>query len=204
VARYRVNNLTLAKDIAKSTPTKIYMKTKLVTFILIVAGIIAFTVNAQAQNATQQSDGFNKMKSLAGKWEGTLIRANGDKAHIKVEFKLISGDTSIQEDWNEDGVQMLTIYHDRAGTLGVVHYCALGNAPAFTLASMTGDQIEFKFDPMCGLDQSSSQFVTSMMYRLNLNNNEFYTEYDVNGKGDFKNGTARAKLKKVTDWTKSS
>jgi len=47
VARYRVNNLTLAKDIAKSTPTKIYMKTKLVLdgFILGPLNYIAFLSN---------------------------------------------------------------------------------------------------------------------------------------------------------------
>ena len=175
-------------------------------FILSVLVLCSTAFAQTAVNAPQQSDAFNKMKSLVGKWEGTLIDAEGQKPHhLKVEFKLIANDTSLQEDWNDGGAAMLTIYRDRAGTLGVVHYCALGNAPAFTLARMAGNKIEFKLDPMCGLDQSTQQFVTSMMYRLNADNkNEFYTEYEVNGKGDFKNGTARAKLKKVTDWTKSS
>ena len=85
----------------------------------------ATVVSLQAQNAQSskpQSPGFEKMKTLVGKWEGKLGVPTGN--HTCTQYRVIGGGVSIVEDWIEDDEPMITVYHDKRGNLSAVHYCA--------------------------------------------------------------------------------
>jgi hypothetical protein len=155
--------------------------------------------------ATQYSKGFERFKVLVGKWEGTGVNPEGKSIALQVEYKLIAADSTIVEEWKQDGVPMITVFHDKAGRLGAVHYCALGNAPALKLGTIDDVSISLNFDEICGLDQKTEQFVTKQLYTFKSEKpTEFHNEYVVSGTGKYGNGVTKSKLKKVSDWSKKS
>ncbi len=93
---------------------------------LMVMAATAASLQAQnTQSSKPQSPGFEKMKTLVGKWEGKLERSNGETVHLRTQYRVIGGGVSIVEDWIEDDEPMITVYHDKRGNLSAVHYCAL-------------------------------------------------------------------------------
>jgi hypothetical protein len=53
---------------------------------------------------------------------------------------------------------MITIFNDRNGTLGAIHYCVLGNQPTLVLSNSTKTSLSFDFDPICGLKAGKDKF----------------------------------------------
>lgn len=181
--------------------------TKNNTLKLIFALLSLWLASSAMGQATvpQHSKGFERFKALVGKWEGSGVNPEGKSIALQVEYKLIAADSSIVEEWKQDGVPMITVYHDKAGRLGAVHYCGLGNAPAFKLGAIDDASITLNFDEICGLDQKTEQFVTKQIYSFKSEKpTEFQNEYVVSGTGAYSNGVTKNKLKKVSDWSKKS
>ena len=59
------------------------------------------------------------------------------------------------------------MYHDKNGQLTATHYCALGNAPSFTLSKKDKFNLSFAFDPICGLKAGKDKFVNSVVMNYN-------------------------------------
>ncbi|MDG1893029.1 MAG: hypothetical protein P8L18_17135 [Verrucomicrobiota bacterium] len=176
--------------------------------IIITLLISAFTtiLSVHAQDGSKKNPAFEKMKTILGKWEGTLERA-GKKIHLQTQYRLIGGGVSIVEDWIEDGEEMITVYHNKNGQLNAIHFCALGNAPAFTLSSMRDDTLTFTFDPICGLNATKERFVTRMVYRIKGDNpTEIYSEGVSDGlpvDGEEGEVVGKVTLTKVDEWSKN-
>jgi len=174
--------------------------------LLTLMVMAATAVSLQAQNAQSskpQSPGFEKMKTLVGKWEGKLERSNGETVHLRTQYRVIGGGVSIVEDWIEDDEPMITVYHDKRGNLSAVHYCALGNAPALNMSSLDEGKIAFTFDPICGLDAKKERFVNAFHYEFNGEEPtvmHFVGVVDGVGEGKV---TSKATLKKVAEWSKN-
>jgi hypothetical protein len=87
------------------------MKTLRGTFLTSVA-LLAFVSLLIADNA--QSPQLDKLKSLAGNWEG---KSTDGKA-IHASYKLVSGGTAVAETLSASGEpDMLTVYHSNGGRL---------------------------------------------------------------------------------------
>ena len=56
------------------------------------------------------------------------------------------------------------MYHDKNGQLTATHYCALGNAPSFTLSKKDKYNLSFAFDPLCGLKVGKDKFLHSLVW----------------------------------------
>ena len=87
---------------------------------------------------------FQRMKSLAGAWEGANPMMPEGK--MKVVYEVTSNGSAVVER-TAPGTphEMVTVYHDEKGRLAMTHYCALGNQPKLTLASATPDTIQLTF-----------------------------------------------------------
>ncbi len=91
------------------------------------------------------SPGFERMKELAGVWEGTSnMGKEGEKG--KVEYHLSSGGSSIVETlFPGTPHEMVSVYFDNKGQLTMTHYCALHNQPRMKLQKSDGQNLNFMF-----------------------------------------------------------
>jgi hypothetical protein len=156
--------------------------------LVAVVSMLALGSPAWAEEAASQiekvnmSPAFEQLKGLLGRWKGELIKEGegGKVVQVESEFRLVSNDSVIVERTSEDGVEMVTIYHERQGRLSVTHYCALGNAPVFELVESKDGLFRFAFDPICGLKVGRDEFVQSWVIELDDEEpDQFKTYYEV-------------------------
>ena len=104
-------------------------KSLLLPFVLALAvGLAAHASRAGGE----ASEGFEKLKSLAGHWEGE----SDDDATVTADIEVISGGHSVLEKFVrvEEGrsMNMLTVYYLDGDTLKLTHYCHAGNQPTMS------------------------------------------------------------------------
>ncbi len=91
------------------------------------------------------SPDFEKMKSLAGVWQGK----DKEGKPIQISYKVISGGTAVMENLEMKGhaEAMVTIYHMDGDHLMMTHYCTMGNQPRMKAekASSADNAITFSF-----------------------------------------------------------
>jgi hypothetical protein len=124
------------------------MKLKhILTSVLTLGLALSFSLPAAAQSDAQKT--FDKLKTLAGSWEGTANMGEKatDTAAMHVSFRVTSmGNTLMHEmksDGPEDPITMITVDGDR---LLLTHYCDAGNQPRMVgTVSPDGKTITFNF-----------------------------------------------------------
>ncbi len=97
---------------------------------------------------------FERMKELAGAWEGTSnMPKEGEK--VRVEYRLSSAGSSVVETlFPGTAHEMISVYYDNKGHLVMTHYCALRNQPRLKLQNADAKNLYFIFaggdniDPM--------------------------------------------------------
>ena len=85
----------------------------------------------------ETSKAFKQMQKIVGKWKGKMKQSDGKIIDVETEYKVIANGSAISQILVEDGLEMLTIFNDRNGTLGATHYCVLGNQPTLVLSKST-------------------------------------------------------------------
>jgi len=110
--------------------------------------LMATAIIALAASVGGPVDGkaaFERLKSLAGEWQGT---AGGEpRMPASVRYELGSGGTIVRELlFPGTEHEMLSVYHLVDGQLVATHYCAMGNQPRFKLQAATADELVFGFD----------------------------------------------------------
>jgi hypothetical protein len=98
------------------------------SIITLLTLVLVAAAPAMAQSKAQAS--FDKLKTLAGEWEGALSGSTS-----KVSYRVISNGSVLVEtmqNGNED--EMVTIYHLDGDRLMVTHYCGAGNQPRMVAA----------------------------------------------------------------------
>jgi hypothetical protein len=88
---------------------------------------------------------FERMKQLAGAWEGTSnMGKEGEK--VRVEYRLTAGGSALVETlFPGSAEEMVSVYHDQKGKLAMTHYCMLRNQPNMTLRKADARTIELVF-----------------------------------------------------------
>jgi hypothetical protein len=131
-----------------------------VAFLLLAAtGLLPA---GEPKTATQRSPEFERLKSLVGAWKGNTDMGQGS-VDFTVEYRLVSGGSAIEERiFAGTPKEMVTMYYDRHGKLGLTHYCALGNRPGMILQSSSARTLKFDFDPQCGVDEKSEMHMHAL------------------------------------------
>jgi len=87
------------------------------------------------------SENFQRLKSLAGRWEGENPKT---EKPMVIEYRLTGGGSAIVETFDPGSPQeMVTIYHDKDESLSMTHYCMLGNRPEMDLTESNDSQLSF-------------------------------------------------------------
>lgn len=150
------------------------MKKFILLFISIATGVSSY--------ASTIDDDFAKMKTLVGKWTGTLEWSTGDQPEtLNLDYSIRSNGSAILEESNQAGVEMLTIFNVQNDKLQSTHYCGLRNKPVSYLVSSSDGIMYFKTDiDGSGIDKSKESFVISWTIGLiEGEKNKFNYEYKV-------------------------
>ena len=120
----------------------------------------------------QGSAAFDRMKSLVGKWSAE----SPDMGKMNTEFRLIAGDSVIQETFaGGTPMEMLSVYHDVNGKLTMTHYCMLRNQPRMKLTKSTANSLTFDLAPTPGLNVEKDMHMHGATYTF-LDANHFKLE----------------------------
>ena len=130
-----------------------FLRPTLTAVVLISLSTLAF-----AQSDAQRS--FDKMKSLAGSWEGTITTIpptpEADGKHAQATLRVTSMGNAVLHEMKlegrpDDPITMLYLEADR---LMLTHYCDAGNRPRMTgKMSADGKSVEFEFVDVAGSTQ---------------------------------------------------
>jgi hypothetical protein len=108
------------------------------------------------------SKGFERMKELAGVWEGTSNMGKGGEK-VRVEYRVSSGGSSIVETLLPGTPhEMVSVYFDNEGQLTMTHYCALRNQPRMKLQKADGQNLNFVFVGGTNIDPKKDAYMHSL------------------------------------------
>jgi hypothetical protein len=106
---------------------------------------------------------FERLKSLAGTWEGKA--GHGDASRqASVVYRVASGGSVVQETlFPGSPHEMISMYHLVGGELVMTHYCAAANQPRMKLdaKASTADKLVFAFDGGTNFDPAKDGHVHS-------------------------------------------
>ena len=92
--------------------------------------------------ASKSQPEFDKIKSLAGNWEGKAT----DGSPVHINYKVVSGGTAVMEAILEKSeAQMITVYYLDGDQLMLTHYCMANNQPRMRADASTSSPSAIKF-----------------------------------------------------------
>lgn len=143
---------------------------KIVVLLLVLSACAA--VGAVAGNSQAE---FDKVKSLAGNWEGK--NSAGNPVHIN--YRLVSGGSAVMEtiDAAHDS-QMITVYHLDGDHLMMTHYCMANNQPRMRAnASNDPNAIKFTFVDVTNLSSPTAghMYAHSIVWNDNFHVTQYWT-----------------------------
>jgi hypothetical protein len=119
--------------------------------VLLLAGLAGASASdplppAKSARGVEAKACFEKLKTLAGTWEGS---SNEMKDKAVVRYQVTSGGSVVMETLGPGTPhEMITMYHLDGDDLILVHYCAAKNQPRMKLdrKKSTADELVFNFD----------------------------------------------------------
>jgi hypothetical protein len=156
----------IAIPFKESPNMKKLMASALVAVSLSLVGLVWAHEDHPMSPAASSAE-FNRIKQLAGKWQGTM--SGGEKGHmpdlIVTEYKLTAGGSAVEETLTPGTPhEMVDMYHDQDGQLVMTHYCAMGTQPHMVLKSATPLAINLEMGPTPGINAAKD----SHMHALTL------------------------------------
>jgi hypothetical protein len=125
------------------------MRKLTILIILVAMAGVALPQQMPTKTASAQSDAqkaFEKLKTLAGSWEGTI----GDLS-TQVTIRVTSGGNAIMHDAFMAKINKITMIYLEGDRLILTHYGGEGNRPRFEgKLSPDGKSIEFDFLDVAG------------------------------------------------------
>jgi hypothetical protein len=105
---------------------------KTVVLVALTLSLLAPATSVAGRDQTAKQ-AFEKMKSLVGKWKGTM--GEGDQAtEATVEYRLTGSNTALVETLGPGSpYEMVSVYHLDGESLVMTHYCGAGNQPFMKL-----------------------------------------------------------------------
>ena len=96
---------------------------------------------------------FERIKSWAGKWEGTSS-GHGPEEKVAVEYRVTSGGNAVEEKlFAGTPHEMVSMYYEnKNGKVGMTHFCMIGNRPHLELKNADAAKLDFDWVPGGGVD----------------------------------------------------
>jgi hypothetical protein len=119
---------------------------KLATLLLMLSCVTAAADEWRTVDAAQAKQQFERLKKLAGQWEGASTKGWENRMTARV---IARGSAMLlsSEFTGENGEGMATLYFLDRGQLKLTHYCEAGNQPTLVLTGISADgkKLDFTF-----------------------------------------------------------
>ena len=114
--------------------------------------LVGFMMSLQAA-ATAGTGEFERIKRLAGRWEGVTQHGGGKEEPAAVDYKVTSGGSAVVETlFPGTPHEMVSVYHtDGQGKLSMTHYCMIGNQPKLDLTQSDDNHVELSLASDSGI-----------------------------------------------------
>jgi len=101
----------------------------------------------ESKSVVAQTPEWQKLKTLAGLWEGVMEAGGQTMPGAKVEIRMTGDGSAIMHVMDKDGPhEMVTMIHPDGKRLLATHYCAAHNQPRMALIpSKAPNQVAFDF-----------------------------------------------------------
>jgi hypothetical protein len=128
------------------------MSITMITVAVMLLGAFAVHAGEKMGPPVTHSRDFDRMKELVGVWEGKADMGKGMET-LRISYELTSAGNAIVERFDVGTPhEMVTVYYDYDGKLGMTHYCSLGNQPHMELSNPGESNLMFILsDKMPGL-----------------------------------------------------
>jgi hypothetical protein len=159
---------------------------------LALAAFAAVTASA-AETAPDGKAAFERLKTLAGDWEGHIEKPDGPPG--MASYRLASGGSVVMETlFPGSDHEMISMYHLDGERLVMTHYCAMANQPRMRLVSASDAALSFDFDGGTNVDPQTSTHIHSGRIAF-VGPDRLEAEWDTHAAGK-KVGTHRLFLKR--------
>ena len=134
---------------------------------MLVAGIALLALPAAAATPDSKA-AFEKLKGLAGAWEGKAGHGDQLQPGAVVRWETISAGTAVMETlFPGTPHEMRSVYFLDGGELVLTHYCAMGNQPRMKLSPASTDRtLVFEFAGGTNVDPAKDVHVHSGQIQL--------------------------------------
>lgn len=134
---------------------------------------------------------LEKLKTLVGTWQGTTVM-DGKEMPISVTYETSSnGSVVVETLFPGTPHEMVSVYYDENGKLGMTHYCAMSNQPHMTLDKSSDTEIDLVFASGTNLNPAKDGYMHDVSFEFK-DDNSFVQEWT-----SFENG----KEKEVATFT---
>jgi hypothetical protein len=142
------------------------MKRLSLLILTVIVAAAAVQPGLCGETATGGQSAFDRIKGLAGTWEGTAGEGK-DAFPVTVQYRVTANGTAVMETlFPGTPHEMVTIYTRDGDGVVLTHYCAEGNQPLMKLDASTSkpDELRFAFAGGNNIDPAT----TTHMHELTL------------------------------------
>ena len=141
--------------------SKRWMLVPVVMIAIVAAAVVPAVCDEKgAAAATDSKAAFEKIKGLAGTWEGT--GAEEMPGPVTSQYRVTGGGSAVVETlFPGTPHEMVTVYHMDGPDLVMTHYCAVGNQPRMKLdkAASKGDELYFVYAGGSNVDPAKGMYM---------------------------------------------
>ena len=118
------------------------MRKLILTFLSI--GLAGMGISAEAGSRSLSSPQFERLKTLAGTWEG-MVRANGIDQKVAVEYQVTSaGNAVLERLYPGTAYEMISVYYNQdGGKVFLTHYSMARSSPRLELKLSDDNRMRF-------------------------------------------------------------
>jgi len=137
---------------------------RLAAFVLLAWTPPPGLAGAEPSALVEAKTAFERLKSLAGTWEGQAGHGPSSGQAATVTYRVASGGSVVEETlFPGTPHEMISMFHVVDGELVLTHYCAMANQPRMRLdrKASTPDRLVFAFDGGTNFDPAKDTHVHS-------------------------------------------
>jgi hypothetical protein len=123
---------------------------------------------------------LEKLKTLSGTWQGTTMMG-GKETPVTVTYETSSNGSVVVETLAPGTPhEMVSVYYDDNGKLGMTHYCAIGNQPHLALKGSSDNEIDLVFVSGTNLDPKKDHYMHDVSFEFKGDNSyvQEWTSYE--------------------------
>ena len=131
--------------------------------LLLLAAALPAAAGHEAHGGVDARAAFERLKSLAGRWEGTV----GGQPGGVVEYRVAGAGSVVMETlFPGTDHEMISMYHLDGDDLVMVHYCTKGNQPRMKLVAGSGEELVFDYTGGTNLDPAADSYARGGRLRV--------------------------------------